>query len=238
MSHNISSSTIQDNNNIIVVNHQARRITHENETEHERSILDFNAGPTNISKYIFGTFIYIIIFVILIPILFIKYDYLEILTAYFPNIDMIATILGYNGGPNIFNMENMWLYLYNPSNFTIFGFISTNIMNYFALLGATLLISYTTYKSKSWKKGWSMAFIMLFLTYLAPGNIIVILQETIGTLLESNFNFVPQSNLLYLFVVLFGLMFSALIILLESNVIKHFQPSIINFINWTIKHLT
>jgi len=232
MSH-ISSSTIQDNNNI-----EEKLISHENETEHKRTILDFDAGPTYISKYIFGTFIYIIIFVILIPILFIKYDYLELLTAYFPNIDMIATILGYNGGPNIFNMENMWLYLYNPSNFTLFGFISTNIMNYFALLGATLLISYTTYKSKSWKKGWSMAFIMLFLTYLAPGNIIVILQDIFGNFLESNFNFVDQSNLLYLFVVLFGFMFAASIILLESNVIKHLQPSIIRFITWTIKNLT
>ena len=224
-----SSYNIQDNDKII---------TQENELEHKRTVLDFDAGPTNISKYIFGTFIYIIIFVILIPILLIKHDYLELLTAYFPNIDMIATVLGYNGGPNIFTMENMWLYLYNPSNFTIFGFISTNIMNYFALLGATLLISYTTYKSKSWKKGWSMAFIMLFLTYLAPGNLIVILQDILGNFLESNFNVVPQSYLLYLLVVLFGFMFAASIILLESNVIKHLQPSIIHFITWTIKHLT
>lgn len=227
MSH-ISSPIIQDNDKII---------SHENELEHKRTILDFDAGPTHIGKYIFGTFIYIIIFVIIIPILLIKHDYLELLTAYFPNIDMIATILGYNGGPNIFTMENMWLYLYNPSNFTIFGFISTNLMNYFALLGATLLISYTTYKSKSWKKGWSMAFIMLFLTYLAPGNLIVILQDIFGNFLESNFNVVPQSNLLYLMVVLFGLMFAASIILLESTAIKHFQPSIIRFISWVVKQL-
>ena len=233
-----SSYTIQDNDIEEKRKVEKNIITHENETEHKRTVLDFDAGPTNISKYIFGTFIYIIIFVILIPILLIKHDYLELLTAYFPNIDMIAAVLGYNGGPNIFNMENMWLYLYNPSNFTIFGFISTNIMNYFALLGATLLISYTTYKNKSWKKGWSMAFIMLFLTYLAPGNLIVILQNKIGKLLESNFNFVPQSNLLYLLVVLFGLMFSSSIVLLESNVIKHLQPSIIRFISWVIKHLT
>ena len=237
MSH-ISSSTIQDNNIKEKKELQKNLITHENETEHKRTILDFDAGPTYISKYIFGTFIYIIIFVILIPIILIKHNYLEILTAYIPNIDMIAAILGYNGGPNIFNMENMWLYLYNPSNFTIFGFISTNIMNYFALLGATLLISYTTYKSKSWKKGWSMAFIMLFLTYLAPGNLLVILQEILGNFLESNFKVESQSNLLYLLVVLFGLMISISIILLESTMIKHFQPSIIRFITWTIKHLT
>jgi len=229
MSH-ISSSIIQDKDNDKI-------ISHENELEHKRTVLDFDAGPTYISKYIFGTFIYIIIFVIIIPILLIKHDYLELLTAYFPNIDMIATILGYNGGPNIFTMENMWLYLYNPSNFTIFGFISTNLMNYFALLGATLLISYTTYKSKSWKKGWSMAFIMLFLTYLAPGNVIVILQDIFGNFLESNFNVAPQSNLLYLLVVLFGFMFVASIILLESNAIKHFQPYIIRFISWVVKHL-
>ena len=231
--HNIQDNKLEEKKKI-----HKNIISHENELEHKRTILDFDAGPTYISKYIFGTFIYIIIFVIIIPILLIKHDYLELLTAYFPNIDMIATILGYNGGPNIFTMENMWLYLYNPSNFTIFGFISTNIMNYFALLGATLLISYTTYKNKSWKKGWSMAFIMLFLTYLAPGNLIVILQDIFGNFLESKFNVVPQSNLLYLMVVLFGLMFAASIILLESTVIKHFQPSIIRFISWVVKHLT
>lgn len=232
-----ASYTIPDNNIEEEKNLQKNITRHENELEHKRTILDFDTGPTYISKYIFGTFIFIILFVILIPMLLIKYDNLELLTAYFPNIDMIATIFGYNGGPNIFNMENMWLYLYNPSNFTLFGFISTTVMNYFALLGATLLISYTTYKSKSWKKGWSMAFIMLFLTYLAPGNLIVMLQDAFGKFLESTFNLVDQSNLHYLFVVLFGFMFSASIILLESNVIKHTQPSIINFINWTIKKL-
>ena len=94
---------------------------------------------------------------------------------------MIATILGYNGGP-----FNMWKYLYNPSNFTLFGFISTNLMNYFALLGATFLVAWTTHKHKSWKYGWSAAFIFLIVTYLVPGNLIVILQQYIGNKLIKN----------------------------------------------------
>ena len=57
MSH-ISSSIIQDKDNDKI-------ISHENELEHKRTVLDFDAGPTYISKYIFGTFIYIIIFVII-----------------------------------------------------------------------------------------------------------------------------------------------------------------------------
>ena len=87
---------------------------------------------------------YIIVIVILIPLLLIKYKLYDILIVYFPNVDMIATVLGYNGGPNIFGHRNIWLYLYNPGNSTLFGFINKTMINYFALIGATGVIAYNS----------------------------------------------------------------------------------------------
>ena len=161
----------------------------------------------------------------------------DLLLAYIPNVDMIATVLGYHGGPTIFNIENMWQYLYNPSNFTILGFISTTLMNYFALLGATFIVAWTTYKTRSWKIGWSSAFVFLIMTYLAPGNPIVILQEKFGTYLENHAGFGEKSNSHYAAVVMFGLLLVAGIIYAETFIIHLTKPYILMLIDTMNIHI-
>lgn len=196
----------------------------------KRTVLSLKKKPRTPYKYMFGTLIYIIIFIIIIPITLLYYRYYTILAAYFPNVDMIATILGYNGGPQLFGNKGGWKYLYNPSNFTILGFISTTIMNYFALIGATFIISMKTYQTNSWKQGWGLAFIMVICTYLAPGNIIVILQDHINNLLNDEFN-IKNFNVNYTLGVVFGFIVAISIILFEAFLIKVFHGSIVNGID-------
>jgi hypothetical protein len=130
---------------------------------------------------------------------------------------MLATVVGYEGGP----FSNIWRYLYNPSNLTLFGFFSTTLMNYFALLGATFMVAWQTHKHKSWKRGWSAAFIFLLVTYLLPGNLIVILQNRMAEYLKGSWNIGSNESLLrYALVVGFGLILSVSIILIESVIIK------------------
>ena len=186
-----------------------------------RTVLSFDKGPKEKLPYIVGTIIYFIIFIFLIPAYLIKHEMFTLLTAYFPNVDMLATILGYDGGPTLFFADNMWRYLYNPSNFTLTGFISTTLINYSALIGMTFIVAYTTYKTKSWKHGWALAFIMAMMTYLAPGNIIVILQNKLGVRLTNEHVIARESMAHYLVVVGVGMLIASAIILSESLLIKH-----------------
>ena len=112
----------------------------------KRTIFDLNNDGVNHSKFIVGFMIYFIVFVIFIPYLLIKNNYWNILSAYFPNLDLIATILGYHGGP----MDSfIWTHLYNPADSTLTGYISSNLINLFALLGVTYIIAYYTFINKN-----------------------------------------------------------------------------------------
>jgi len=206
--------------------------------ENKRTILGLYDKPFNKKetlKYAFGLILYVIIFVIAIPYLMLHNNVPEeIFLAYVPNVDMLATVLGYEGGP----FSNIWRYLYNPSNLTLFGFFSTTLMNYFALLGGTFMVAWQTHKHKSWKRGWSAAFIFLLMTYLIPGNLIVILQDKVAGFLKGSWNIGSNESLLrYVLVVVFGLILSACIIFTESLVIKSTRHHIENGIRLVEKAL-
>ena len=195
--------------------------SHQLDLENKRTILglyDSRFKEQDLPKYILGLIIYVIIFVVLVPYFMLRNNVSdEIFMAYIPNVDILATVLGYEGGP----FSDIWRYLYNPSNMTLFGFFSTSIMNYFALLGATFMVAWQTHKHKSWKRGWSAAFIFLIVTYLLPGNIIVILQNRFGNYLNTYFDISDDNKLLqYIIGVAFGLIIAISIILAESMIIK------------------
>ena len=197
------------------------RAEHAKEIEKKRSVLglyDASFNDKDLYKYAFGIIFYVVIFVVFIPYLMLHNNVSdEIFLAYVPNVDMLATVVGYEGGP----FSNIWRYLYNPSNLTLFGFFSTTLMNYFALLGATFMVAWQTHKHKSWKRGWSAAFIFLLVTYLLPGNLIVILQNRVADYLKGSWNIGSNESLLrYALVVGFGLILSVSIILIESVIIK------------------
>ena len=210
------------------------------EIENKRTILglyDDSFRDKDLPKYIFGLVLYVLIFVLFIPYLMLHYEIREeVFLAYIPNVDMLATVLGYQGGP----FSNIWRYLYNPSNLTLFGFFSTTLMNYFALLGGTFMVAWQTYKHKSWKRGRSAAFIFLLMTYLIPGNIIVILQNRVAKYLNECWSIGSKEEMLrYLLVVLFGLILSVSIIFTESLVIKmtrHHIESGINLAHKVVKY--
>ena len=197
------------------------RAEHAADIESNRTVLglyDSSFNDKHFSKYVLGLILYVVIFVVFVPYLMLRNNVSdEILMAYVPNVDMLATVLGYEGGP----FSNIWRYLYNPSNLTLFGFFSTTLMNYFALLGATFMVAWQTHKHKSWKRGWSAAFIFLLCTYLLPGNPIVILQNRVGDYLKGSWNIGSNESLLrYALVVGVGLILSVCIILIESALIK------------------
>ena len=82
----------------------------------------------------------------------------EILEAYLPNLDLLATTIAFNSGPGksvIFNA----LYDSNPEN--MLSYVSTTAISYLCLLGLTYLVARRVKKTKSLLQGWSIGFIML-----------------------------------------------------------------------------
>ena len=122
----------------------------------------------------FGAFIFFILVVlIIIPILLIKSNNKNFLLLYYPNVDLIATLLTFNGG---FLPGNQFQNLYTNNPETSFSQITTLFINYIALLGVTFLIAKHTLDTKSIYKGWSIGFVILFITYLFPS---FFLQKTL-----------------------------------------------------------
>ena len=191
----------------------------------KRTIFDFTNDNVNIPKFLLGFLLYFIIFVLAIPYYLIKTYRYEILAGYLPNLDLIATVIGYHGGP--FNLF-LWKHLYNPADSTIVGYISSNLINYFALLGVTYIIALYTFKLDDVEKGWSRAFIMLPMTYFIPSNLIIYYMNLFGNFMNSFFyNF---SNNHYFITIIFGLMLTTFFILIEAEFIYYFGGTITKII--------
>ena len=116
-----------------------------------------------------GFFIYLLIFVIGVPYFLFKRKQLDLLEAYMPNVDLVANLLSYRGGPL---NNNLFADLYSPVTTNINAFIQSTLVNYMALLGLTYIIARETYLSKKVSHGWGIAFIMLLMTYLLPSQFI------------------------------------------------------------------
>jgi hypothetical protein len=191
----------------------------------QRTIFSLNDKNVDYIKHIFGLTLFITVFVITIPYFLIKYEYWNILSAYFPNLDMIATILGYHGGPvNTF----VWQHLYNPSDTTITGYVTSNLINLFALLGVVVIIIHFTLSSKNMYLPMARAVIMLPMTYFLPGNFIVYYMNKFGKFL--NRFFLSKSIQHYLLVVVLGFFVAITFILSEAILIKYYVPVVAKLI--------
>ena len=97
-----------------------------------------------------GFILYFLIFVIIIPYLLLKYNKTYILEVYIPNFDLIAVTLGYGGGPF---SAGIFKYLYNPAPTTLYGYISSQIINYLSLLGLTYIVAFTLLRNEIYTRG-------------------------------------------------------------------------------------
>ena len=142
-----------------------------------------------------------------------------ILEAYMPNVDLIATVISWHGGP-----LKIWDHLYPPSPITIYGFYSQTIINYLSLLGLTYIITRETKRTGSMARGWSMAFIMLLMTYLLPGQFISWIMDKTNGLISNYFksNFINSNSI----VVIIGFFLVTIIIASEAHILHNFKKNL------------
>ena len=169
---------------------------------------------TNIPKIVVGFAIFVLIFIIAIPILLLKNKKYNLLETYMPNIDLIATVITWHGGP-----YKIWEHLYPPTPLTIYGFSSQTFINYMALLGLTYIVIRETKRTNSIIKGWAFAFVMLLMTYLLPSQVISYTMDNISELLN-------QSILSRILVLISGFLITGLIIISEAYILKNYKPQI------------
>ena len=163
-----------------------------------------------IEKSVIGFVIFIVIFLIIIPVVLFKNQMYTVLEAYLPNLDILATVISWGGGP-----FGIWTHLYQPSPLSMYGFYSQTLINYMSLLGLTYIITRETKRTNSVEKGWSMAFIMLLMTYLLPGQFISYLMDKVSNVIPSTF-----------VVIIVGFLISAIIIGAETFILHKFRKNL------------
>lgn len=190
--------------------------------------------PTKVEKIdnysILGFIIYVIFFILIIPYLLIQYKRFDILSAYFPNLDNIATVLGYMGGPPVQYPGEIWKYLRESCDENLFEFLSIGFIHYVSLLGLIYIVSHYTNKYKSISKGWAISFFMLFITYIIPGHLIQNIQKNIGNIITKRFKINSMIN--YLSVVFSGLLLVYLLIFIEEKLIHKYSFDLARLIQY------
>jgi hypothetical protein len=166
----------------------------------------------NIPKFFLGWVIFIAIFILTIPYLLFNNKFYSILEAYLPNLDLIATVLTWRNGP-----YNIWNHFYPSPVYNYYGYFSQTIINYMALLGLTFIITRETKKTKSMIKGWSMAFVMILMTYLLPAQFISMFMDSSASYLQIQN---PVINDIVIF--LLGFMITIGVISTEAYILKNY----------------
>lgn len=176
----------------------------------------------------FGIILFYLLVVILIPYILYKKKLFWLIEVYLPNVDLIANLLTYIGGP-----MGIWDNLYlQGDNIGVEGGISQLLMNYTALLGLTYIVARESVKEKSIIEGWSFSIIMLFVTYLVPGDIVNgIMRKVKKSLLKKGLTLRPSLYLSFIA----GLVGSIAFILLEAFFIKYYRIYIVKFVGSIIK---
>lgn len=178
-----------------------------------------------IVKELIGLIVFIIIFVLSIPIILYKNKLFNILEVYLPNVDLVANLLTWTNGP-----FGIWKNLYSGN--TIFEFTSQIIINYIALLGITYIVAKETKKSNSIFEGVSFAVIMLLCTYLLPGNIVIwFMNKSYEKITSLDLTYNISSS----FATIVGIIVTLFFLLIEIVLLKYYRTYIKKYLKAILK---
>lgn len=221
--------------NLTQTQHNARNNDNNTETTHKeqgRDIFTINIADHNkfnVKKQLLGFFIYFVVFVVAIPTMLYKKKYYGVLEGYLPNLDLIANLLSFHGGPTL---NNTFSKLYLPTPTTLYGFLSQASINYMALLGVTYIIARETKLTKSILKGWSLGFVMLIITYLLPSQFITQIMNNVYAYLSTDKSLPllhgKHNMLTWKLTVAVGSVITIAIIMFEKLLIETFREKLID----------
>lgn len=182
--------------------------------EKKSNTLYLSKNEQNIA--ILGTVIYIIVFIITIPIILYKFGFTTLVKIYIINTDLLATIISFDKGP----FQNIFKYLYNNTE-PFIGYLSQNIINLSVLL-SLFYIRLKESKKESSSASLSIIFFILLITYLLPGRYIIKLQDKFYNYIGKK-QFWNGYDINGIKTVIFGLFIVLLLILFEDLSIHYFS---------------
>lgn len=162
-----------------------------------------------------GLIIFVLIFAIMIPVILYKFKLYSILAVYYPNLDIIATILSYNAGfkdtifSNLYNTQCK----FDTEKNKIYP-TSEIAINYLSLMG--LFISIITFSKGNKYEDVGNLSVMLLITYLLPNQILEKILDYI--------NDAYKINVVYIIIIGFVLM--GLIIGVEHFILEKFSGTL------------
>ena len=107
----------------------------------------------------FGTLAFFLVMMILVPILLVQYEMVHLLKFYLPFVVMMASTLTVAGAPDNFKD----LYPLFPT--TVMGFLSANLINFFALIGILWLGIGLSLQNNDLEVGVIVTLIMVLITF-------------------------------------------------------------------------
>jgi hypothetical protein len=182
-----------------------------------------------------GFILFFIIFIIAVPIVLFKYKLFTIIEVYLPNIDLIANLLTWIGGPS-----DIWKQLYistdSPSwksgGVSFINFSTEVLINYIALLGLTFIVARESVRKKNIFEGWSFAFIMVIITYLLPVPLVNMIMATTNEWFKKMNLSKNKSKLLSGFI---GFIITLMFLFIEALIIKNYRKNVVNISKYIYK---
>jgi len=107
----------------------------------------------------FGTIVFFLLMVIILPVLLVMTNNIDILKYYFPFLVLLASMLTTAGEPN--NFQD----LYPQFPTTVVGAVSSNMINFVALLGILWAVMALTLEKNSVELGVSVGLITIIITF-------------------------------------------------------------------------
>ena len=180
-------------------------------------------------KNIIGFIIYIIIFVLFIPLFFYNKKKFSFLEVYFPNLDLIANLLTWIGGPMY-----IWKSLYY-NNDNVNSNWSQILINYMSLLGVTFIVAREAKKRNNIIQAWSYPVVMILMTYLLPSGIVNDFMKYIEEQVNKyNINNQSISRYISFFA---GVFLTSLFIVCERYILLNYRQYIVKGIENIIKYM-
>ena len=161
----------------------------------------------NFANSLIGFLFYIIFIVVIIPLVLLKCKLYRILECYVPNVDLIANVLTWWGGP-----FKLFRHLYQQIPTSFFALFTQTFINYLALLGLTYVVIRKSVQNKNIYEGWGHAFVMLIVTYLVPSRIVSEIMKLLTA-------FIKDDGI----IALLGMICNLLIIIFESVILKRYD---------------
>ena len=179
-------------------------------------------------KDVIGFILFFIIFIIAVPIILFKYKLFNVIEVYLPNVDLIANLLTWVGGP-----YDIWKQLYTttaaPSwksgGVSFVNFSTEVLINYIALLGLTFIVARESVRKENIFEGWSFAFIMVIITYLLPVPLVNMIMKSVNEWFKKINWGRKKSKLLSGFI---GFIITLIFLFIEALIIKNYRKNVVN----------